>query len=97
MINNLTFSLDYRHVPENNLENLQVLLILNLRIAERKHVRVCVYERDDIKVLVSRLMSYLIQHDAYYLYDIYQDYFAQSIIYLLESKLMDLGYISPLY
>ena len=73
------------------------MLILNLRLADRKHVRVCVYEKDDIKVLVGRLMSYLIQHDAYFLYDGYQDYFAQSIIYLFESKLMDLGYLSPLY
>jgi len=39
-----SFSLHYRHIPENNPDNLKVMLVLNLRIAERKHIRVLVYE-----------------------------------------------------
>lgn len=66
-----TFSLNYRHVAENNFEGLRVLLVLNLRVGERKHVRVLVYERDNIRELCNRLMSYLLQHDSFYLYEGY--------------------------
>jgi len=66
-----TFSLHYRHLSENNAENLSVLLILNMRVGERKHVRVFVYERDNIRELGNRLLTYLLQHDSFFLYDGY--------------------------
>lgn len=55
-----TFSLNYRHVADRNPEGLKVVLVLNLQVGERKHVRVLVYEQDNISELASRLLSYLI-------------------------------------
>ena len=55
-----TFSLNYRHVADRNQEGLKVVLVLNLQVGERKHVRVLVYEQDNISELASRLLSYLI-------------------------------------
>ena len=56
-----------------------------------------VYERDNVRELGSRLLTYLIQHDSFFLYGGYEDYFASSLVYLLESKLQDLGFANPTY
>ena len=91
----MNFSLHYRHLLENNPEKLNVLLVLNLRVGERKHVRVLVYELDNIRELGNRLVSYLMMHGAVYLPENYTGVLVQSLIYLIESKLHDIGLPNP--
>lgn len=91
----MNFSLHYRHIHENNPNNLKVLLVLNLRLAERKHVRVLVYEQDSICDLGNRLVYYLVQHGCFYLPDNYMDYLAQSLVFLIEQKLSEIGSATP--
>ena len=51
--------MNYRHIPENNLEQYKVLMVLNLKIGDRKAIRVLIHENDNIKELGSRLITYL--------------------------------------
>ena len=53
------FSINYRHILDNNPEQYKVLMVLHLKIGERKGIRVIIYENDNIKELGSRLIAYL--------------------------------------
>ena len=58
----VNFSLNYRHVPENNPEGLSLHMVLHLKVAEKKVIRVLIYEKDNIKEVVHRLASYIANH-----------------------------------
>ena len=91
----VNFSLNYRHISENNLENYRVLLILHLKIAERRGIRILVYEHDNIKELGSRVMTYLYQHSSALMPNEYSDYLQQALILFIENQLIEYGIISP--
>lgn len=74
-----------------------MLLVLNLRLGERKHVRVLVYEQDNIRDLGNRLVYYIMQHGCFYLPDLYTEYLAQSLVFLIEQKLFEIGFPNPLF
>ena len=54
----MNFSLGYRHIAENNPEGYKLLIILHIKMGERKGIRIFVYEYDDIKELANRLLWY---------------------------------------
>lgn len=46
-------------MPENNPEGLSLHMVLHLKVAEKKVIRVLIYEKDNIKEVVHRLASYI--------------------------------------
>ena len=62
------FSLNYRHLFDKNPDHLKVILILHIKMAERKGIRVLIHEKDNIKELGNRLCNYLFQHSNMFLH-----------------------------
>ena len=91
----MNFSLNYRHIAENNFENYQMLMVVHLQVSHRRCIRVLVYENDNIKELGHRLMTYLFQHNTLLLPHEYTDYLHESLVFYIESQLQDLGFSSP--
>lgn len=85
----MNFSLGYRHIAENNPENYKVLIILQIKVGERKGIRVLVYECDDIKDLASRLRKHVEYHANSFLPLEYQDIFEKSLVFYIESQLQE--------
>ena len=81
----MNFSLDYRHIAENNPENYNVLIILQIKVAERKSIRVLVYEYDDLKELAMRLRNHVSHNALTFLPHEYIDLFEHSIQFYIES------------
>ena len=55
----MNFSLNYRHLAENNPENYKMLMCINMKVADRRGIRLMIFENDNIRELGSRLMHYL--------------------------------------
>ena len=55
----VNFSLNYRHLTENNPENFNVIMILQLKLYDRKGIRILIYQYDNTVELVERVMIYL--------------------------------------
>ena len=53
------FSLNYRHMADNNTEQYKLLLSLNIRVIDRKTIRLLVYENDNVTELGNRLIGYM--------------------------------------
>lgn len=83
----MNFSLGYRHIAENNPENYKVLIILQIKVGERKAVRVLVYECDDIRDLANRLRRHLEFNVNSFLPLEYHDLFEKSLAFYIESQL----------
>ena len=47
---------------DNNQEQYKLLLTLNIRVIDRKTIRLLVYENDNIRELGNRLIGYMAQH-----------------------------------
>ena len=54
-----SFSLNYRHMVDNNQEQYKLLLTLNIRVIDRKTIRLLVYENDNVTELGNRLIGYM--------------------------------------
>ena len=70
----INFSLGLRHMPDRNPEQLKVNVILNLKVGDRRSIRVLVYENDNIQELGHRLTCYLAQYQFMYLPSEYQEH-----------------------
>lgn len=91
------FSLNYRHQPESNVEQYKSLLVISLRLGDKRQIRVHVFEFDNIVELGHRLVAYLMAHDMIYVPQQYAELMSASMVYFIESKLAEIGFSSHIY
>ena len=94
----MNFSLNYRHLVENNPENYKMLMCINMKVADRRGIRLMIFEKDNIRELGSRLMHYLWTNQALYLPHEYSEFMLQSLVFYIETQLTDFGLsTSPIF
>ena len=75
----MNFSLNYRHLPENNIERYKMIMCISIKVGERRGIRVMIFEHDNMRELAGRLMSYFYTSGSLYLPVEYGDYMLQSL------------------
>ena len=67
---------------------------LNLSVSDIRNINLLVFENDPVPELVSRFLSYLGQTEHLYLSNEYHEMFSSSIIYFIETKLIEIGHVN---